>query len=119
MKLQTRPAFPGRMMAIVLAIFLSMPFVAPLAAFAEGTVPAEAATVPAGDVPAADETTLAEDEDVPAAAENLPATEEDVPAEGEDAPAAAEDTPLAYGRPLSSSRPAGARPSEKIRYRER
>lgn len=94
MKLQIRPAFPRRMMAIVLAVFLSMPFVAPLAAFAEETTPVEDATVPAEDIPAAEENVIAEDEDVPAAAKNLPATEEDAPAESEDAPAADDETPV-------------------------
>ena len=53
MKLQTRSTFPRRMTAIVLALLLTMPFMSPLAAFAEETVPVETVSVPAGDISAA------------------------------------------------------------------
>lgn len=102
MKLQAKSTFLGRMTAIVLAVLLAMPFVIPLAAFAEETVPVEPVSVPAGDIPAAEEEALAEDGDVPVA-EDIPAAagndilseDENAPVMSEDPPAAVDETPAA------------------------
>ena len=116
MRLQTKPAFPRRITAIVLAVLLAMPFVTPLAAFAEETIPAEAAPVPAGNIPATEEDVPAEGEDVPAEDEGIPVAAEDTfaaqedapevvdgtPAAAEEAPAAAEETPAAEDTPAGA-----------------
>ena len=61
MKLQTTPALSRRMTALILAVLLAIPFVTPLAAFADGSASAENAPVRAEDATAATMTDLPAD----------------------------------------------------------